>query len=69
MLARQEGLFEQKGAKGTKGAKSIKKAESKQPGATGNTKISRIFERNNVVYGSNVEVEKIEGGVEQQSLF
>jgi len=66
----QAGLFEQKGAKGTKRAKSIKKAESKQPGATENTgKIPRIFERNNVVYGGNVEVGKIEGGVEQGVLF
>ncbi len=58
------GLFEQNGAKG------MKKASSKQQGMVGNTGgISTVFERNDVVYGGDVEVEKIEGDVEQGVLF
>ncbi len=66
----QAGLFEQKGAKGTKGARSSKNAGGKKQAVIGNTGMpSRVFERNNTPYSDNVKVEKIEGDVEQNSLF
>lgn len=61
------GLFEQKG---TKRVRSVKNGDGKQQAAIGNTgKVSRVFERNNTIYGDNVKVEKIEGDVEQGALF
>src|SRR5260370_14647417 len=60
------GLFEQKG---TKRVRSVKNGDGKQQAAIGNTgKVSRVFERNNTIYGDNVKVEKIEGDVEQGAL-